>query len=284
MLGRDMTPVLSQGHVVLGLEHAACDITDETVVAGVCGDWRPDLVINCAAYPDVDGCERDPERAFAVNARGAGNLARAAEAVGARLFHISTDYVFDGRKRTPYQEQDPTHPLGVYGESKLAGENEVLGHGAGNGHVILRTSWLFGVHKMNFVERTLEQAQSRGQLEAVADQVACPTWTRHLAEKIAELVATRAAGILNAAGSGECTRQEFACYVVQKLPRPVTVRPITWAQLNLPARRPAYSVLGSGGLEKLSLTPLPHWKDAVDEYLRVRQTAMKHDKERSLAV
>ncbi|MBI2817100.1 MAG: dTDP-4-dehydrorhamnose reductase [Acidobacteria bacterium] len=271
MLGSDLMPVLAQEHVVLGLDHAACDITDENVTRSIVEDWRPELIVNCAAFPDVDGCERDPERAFAVNARGAGNVARAAETVGARLYHISTDYVFDGTKRSPYNEDDPVNPVSIYGQSKLEGEKQVLGNGSGSRHLILRTSWLYGIHKTNFVDRTLEQARIKDELQFVADQIACPTWTLHLSQKIAELVRTGTSGIMHAAGSGECSRQEFAAYIVQQLGRSIPVKPLTWAQLNLPATRPAYSVMGARGLEKAGLAPLPHWEQAVDEYMRVRQ-------------
>lgn len=271
MLGRDLLMVLAQEHVLLGLDHASCDLTDATAVRSIVDDWRPELIVNCAAFPDVDGCEREPERAFAVNARGAGNLARAAEMMGARVYHISTDYVFDGAKRSPYNEDDPVNPISVYGQSKLEGERQVAGNGSGNRHLILRTSWLYGIHKTNFVDRTLEQAKTKDELQFVADQISCPTWTLHLSQKIAELLRSDASGILHVAASGECSRQEFAAYIVQQLGRSIPVKPLTWAQLNLPAKRPAYSVLGADGLEKAGLNPLPHWKQAVDEYLRVRQ-------------
>jgi len=273
MLAKDLALALMPTHEVLALNHSACDITDEAAVRERFTGWQPELVINCAAYPDVDGCEGDPELAFAVNARGAGNVARAAEAVGARLFHISTDYVFDGQKRAPYLEQDATNPISVYGHSKLAGEKHVLEQEDGAArHLILRTSWLYGIHRANFVERILFEVQSRSRLEAVANQVSCPTWTYHLARKIAELTQTRATGILHVAGSGQCSRYEFACHLVEKLSCGIPVAPITWSDLNRPAKRPAYSVLGSRRLEELGLAPLPHWKQALDEYLALRST------------
>ena len=273
MLARDLPPVFPPQYEVLALDHAACDITDEAALQRVFRQARPELVVNCAAYPDVDGCERDPERAFAVNGRGAGNVARAAEPVGARVFHISSDYVFDGRKGTPYQEDDSTNPISAYGRSKLEGEKQILErNGAGTRHLILRTSWLYGFHRTNFVEKVLEAAQSRPQVEAVADQVSCLTWTRHLAQKIAELAAIRVTGILHVAGSGPCTRYEIACRIVEKLPHPVPVLPIDWGKLNLPAKRPAYSAMGSRRLAECGLQPLADWKLALDEYLRLRQT------------
>ena len=274
MLGKDLLPVLSAGHEVLGLDHAACDITDEAAVRRIVAEWKPELVFNCAAFPDVDGCERDPERAFAVNARGPGNLARAAEAVGARLFHVSTDYVFDGSKRTPYLEDDATGPINVYGQSKLEGEQQVLGgDGERRGdsrHLVLRTSWLFGVHKPNFIEKVMADAQRLMELKVVEDQISCATWTLHLAQRIAELATRDVAGILHVAGSGASTRAEQARYIVGKLGSSVPVKPIRWSDLPVPAKRPAYSAMGSQRLAELGIAPLPHWRTALDDYLRIR--------------
>jgi dTDP-4-dehydrorhamnose reductase len=273
MLAKDVARVLMAKHELLEFNRSSLDITDPAAVDRVCQASRPDLIVNCAAFPDVDGCERDPERAFAVNGSGPGHLARAAEAIGGRVFHISTDYVFDGRKGSPYREGDPTNPINTYGQSKLEGERQVIQNGKGSRHLILRTSWLFGIHKTNFVEKILEGAQTRDRLEAVADQISCPTWTFHVAQRIAELAETEASGILHLAGSGECSRQEMASYIVSKLPRPIEVAAINWAQLKVPAKRPAFSVIVSGRFEELGIQPLPHWKTAVDEYLRVAHTA-----------
>ena len=259
-------------HDVLALDHRACDVSDEAAVRRLFCDWRPQLVVNCAAFTDVDGCERDPERAFAVNARGAGHVARAAEQVSARVFYISTDYVFNGEKRTPYQEDDPTDPISLYGRSKLEGEQQTFGpNGAGAGHLVIRTSWLYGMHRPNFVEKVLADAQSQPKIVAVADQVSCPTWTLQLAQKIAELAEAPACGIVHVVNGGQCSRQEMAQAIVERLPRPVPVGPIYWADLNRPARRPTYSVLGCQRLEQLGLTPLPHWSEALEEYLQSRK-------------
>jgi dTDP-4-dehydrorhamnose reductase len=273
MLGTDVVKVLEPKHDVIALDHVACDITDDVSVGQLLDRRRPDLIVNCAAFPDVDGCEKYPERAFAVNGRGPGNLARAAEAVGARLFHISTDFVFDGRKRTPYTEDDPSCPISVYGKSKLEGERLILEGSGASRHLILRTSWLYGMSKPNFIEKTLSAAETNDRLVIVADQVSCPTWTYHLARKIAELVGTPASGILHLAGSGQCTRQEMAAYIVRRLPVPIEIAPTTWAALHLPAQRPAYSAMVSRRLESLDLDPLPDWKAAIDEYFLAREAA-----------
>ncbi|OFW06748.1 MAG: dTDP-4-dehydrorhamnose reductase [Acidobacteria bacterium RIFCSPLOWO2_12_FULL_59_11] len=274
MLGKDLAPLLAKSHEVLALHHAACDITEEAAVLRVFREWQPNLAVNCAAFTDVDGCEREPERAFAINAHGAGNVARAAAKAGARLFHISTDYVFDGAKRIPYQEADATNAINIYGQSKLEGEREVLNiESEGGKALVIRTSWLYGLQGANFVEKILQAAQTQRELEVVADQVGCPTWTMHLAQKIAKLIETEATGILHAAGSGECTRYEFARAIVEKLPKPVKVTPIDSTKINRPAKRPPYSVLDCRRLEELGLARMPHWRQALEEYFQLRETA-----------
>lgn len=278
MLGQDLTAVLRETHDVLALDHRACDVSDEAAVRRVLCEWRPKLVVNCAAYADVDGCERDPERAFAVNARGAGHVARGAEQVGARVFYISTDYVFNGEKRIPYREDDATDPISLYGRSKLEGEQQTFTlnggpNGARAGHLVIRTSWLYGRQRPNFVEKVLADAQSQPRIVAVADQVSCPTWTLHLSRKIAELAETSACGVVHVVNGGQCSRQEMAQAIVEHLPKPVPVGAIYWKDLHRPARRPAYSVLCCQRLEELGLTPLPDWREAVGKYLQLRGVA-----------
>ncbi|MBI4480061.1 MAG: dTDP-4-dehydrorhamnose reductase [Acidobacteria bacterium] len=277
MLGQDLVPLLAARHEVRACGHADCDITDQVSVSRVISDFSPQLVINCAAMADVDGCERDPARALAVNARGAGNVARAAETIGARMFHISTDYVFDGAKRTPYTEQDPVNPLSVYAHSKLEGERMVLySASAPSPHLIIRTSWLYGRHRTNFVDKTVANATAGKPIIAVTEQVSCPTWTVHLADKIVALVEKSAAGILHLAGSGWCSRYEMAQYIVNKidpntLPKPVEIVATTWEKINPPARRPVYTAMTSTRLAELGLTPLPDWRAALDQYLKISE-------------
>ncbi|OFW15291.1 MAG: dTDP-4-dehydrorhamnose reductase [Acidobacteria bacterium RIFCSPLOWO2_02_FULL_59_13] len=271
MLGKELAVLLPSANEVLPLGHSECDITVESQVERMFREWRPDLVVNCAACADVDGCELDSERAFAVNATGAGHVARAAERLASRLFHISTDYVFDGQKRTPYTETDPPHPINAYGQSKWEGEKQVLErNGRSTAHLVIRTSWLFGIHRPSFVEKVMAEAQSQTELQAVTDQIASPTWTFHLAQKIAELAGKPATGILHVVNGGECSRYEMAQAIVEILGRPVTIKPIAWPQLNRPAKRPAYSVLDCRRLVQLGLSPLPHWKQALEEHLRFR--------------
>ena len=277
MLGGDLVPWLAARHEVRACCHADCDITDQVAVSRVISDFSPQLVINCAAMADVDGCERDPQRAMAVNARGAGNVARAAEGIGARVFHISTDYVFDGAKRTPYTEQDPVNPLSVYAHSKLEGERMVLyAASAPSPHLIIRTSWLYGRHRTNFVDKTVENARAGKPIIAVTEQVSCPTWTLHLAEKIVELAEKPASGILHLAQSGFCSRYEMAQYIVSKLDpdifkKPAEIVATTWDKINPPARRPVYTAMTSTRLPELGIAPLPDWRAALSSYLALRQ-------------
>jgi dTDP-4-dehydrorhamnose reductase len=272
MLAQELVPLLRLRHEVRACGHAECDITDQVAVSRVFAEASPELVINCAAMADVDGCEREPARALAVNARGAGNVARAAESIGARMFHISTDYVFDGEKRTPYTELDPVNPLSVYAHSKLEGERMVLYAASGpSPHLIIRTSWLYGRYRTNFVDKTAENARAGKPILAVTDQVSCPTWTYDLAEKIVALSEKPGTGILHLAGSGECSRYEMSQYTVSKLGLHAEITATTWEKINPPARRPPYTAMTSTRLASLGLSPLRDWRDALSAYLAQKQ-------------
>ena len=271
MLGKDVVPVLaSAGNDVLGVSRVECDIADTVAVDKMVRRFQPELIVNCAAFPDVDKCELDPVRAQAVNETGPGILARAAERNNARLFHISTDYVFDGTKVSPYVESDPVNPLSTYGRSKRAGELAVIGMGSGVRHLVIRTSWLFGFGKDNFIEKILKDIDLGAPLKAVSDQNSCPTWTLHLAQIIAELARLDITGILHLAGSGFCTRQEMASYIVLKVGKTSPVEGITRAEFSPMAKRPLFSAIVSERLLKFHLSPLPHWRDAISEYLTIR--------------
>lgn len=251
------------GFAAVGLGRGELDITDPGAVASALAAIGPQVVVNCAAWTDVDGAESEREGAFAVNATGAGVLARAAADVGARVVHVSTDYVFDGRGTRPYVESDPTDPQGVYGSSKLAGEREVLG--ASERHAVLRTAWLFGAGGRNFVDTMLGLAESgKREVSVVTDQVGCPTWTGHLAAALLALAAADAAGVLHGAAGGSCSWNDLAVEVFRAAGRDVRVLPSTSAEFVRPAARPAYSVLGS---ERPEAPGLPGWREGVRGYL-----------------
>jgi dTDP-4-dehydrorhamnose reductase len=254
---------------VRGVTRAELDITVEVAVIVTMHEYRPDVVVNCAAYTDVDGAESDRDTATAVNATGAGHVAAAAAEVGASIVHVSTDYVFDGSKREPWVESDPTGPLGVYGETKLAGEHAVAG--ANPAHAIARTAWLYGAGGRNFVDTMLALGAQREEVSVVTDQIGCPTWTGHLAPALIELAGRPyEAGIHHVAAGGSCSWNELAREVFDRAQLDCRVLPATTADFPRPARRPAYSVLGT---ERPDPIVLPGWQQGLAEYLATRVAA-----------
>ncbi len=260
-LGRELIDVLAS-HELHGRDHRALDISDRQAVFETVEQVRPSWIINAAAYNDVDGAERATELAFAVNAAGPAYLAAAAARVGAEMVHISTDYVFDGRKGAPYTELDRADPLSVYGRSKYEGELQVLS--AHPSACVLRTAWLYGEYGKNFVKAILKAADRGGPLNVVTDQVGSPTWTRHLAQAIDELIQTPARGLFHVANRGACSRFEFAGAIVQGR---VEVLPISAADAARPAPRPANSALVSVRWQAAGLRPLPDWESALQDFL-----------------
>jgi dTDP-4-dehydrorhamnose reductase len=265
MLGTDVCAAArAAGHEAVGLARAELDITDSAAVAAAVDQASPDVIINCAAWTDVDGAETATEDAFAVNAAGAGHVARAAAACGAWTIHVSTDYVFDGRKSQPYIESDPVAPTSVYGRSKLEGEFAVA-HEAPARHTIVRSSWLFGNTGPCFPKTILRLAAERPSLTVVDDQVGCPTFTPHLAGALLTLAEMQVPGVVHVAGSGDCSWFEFAVAIVGGAGLACDVRPGTTADLDRPAPRPAYSVLRT---EHTRDAPhLPHWRKGLATFL-----------------
>jgi len=273
MLAYDVLRVAEQaGHELLAIDLPELDITDAAAVDAYFEDHRTDAVVNCAAWTDVDGAEAHPDAAHAVNATGAGNLARAAASSGAALLHLSTDYVFDGHapvdaegRERPYLESDPTGPRSVYGRSKLAGEREVLA--ASPRHTVVRSAWLFGVNGRNFVDTMLRLASEREAVQVVDDQIGCPTWTGHLAPALLGLLERDVRGLVHLAGSGAVSWNAFAREIFRQAEVPCRVEPATTAQMARPAPRPAYSVLAS---ERPEVLPMPDWRDGLAGYLAAR--------------
>jgi dTDP-4-dehydrorhamnose reductase len=264
MLGTDACgAATATGHELLALARSELDVTDAAAVRAVFERERPDAVINCAAWTDVDGAESSYDLALTVNGRGAEFVASAAAAVGAWTVQISTDYVFDGRKRSPYVESDPVGPLSAYGRSKLAGEQAVA-QAAPDSHAIVRTSWLFGVTGSSFPKTILRLARERDALTVVDDQVGCPTFTGHLARELVSLAEARPAGVLHVSASGSCSWYELARELVARAGLACEVLPGVTAELRRPAPRPAYSVLGS---ERPEAPTLPPWREGVAEFM-----------------
>jgi dTDP-4-dehydrorhamnose reductase len=273
MLGAMITRILPPGMRLHAVGHADGDITDEKRVEELFSRSTPAVVINAAAYTRVDDCETDPDPGYRVNAAGPGIIARAAIRHGATLIHISSDYVFDGGKRTPYREDDPPRPLSCYGAGKLAGEEAVRDSGLSD-YYIVRTSWLFGPYRDNFVTAIARQAQLKEELTIVNDQTGSPTFTADLARGIFALLEHRAApGIYHFANCGSCTWFEFGNEIVARLSRTGTplavkgIRPIASAALQRPAPRPPYSVLDTTKFTRATGIVPPAWQDALERYL-----------------
>ncbi len=264
MLGHAVKEVFS-GIDVIGLTRDALDITALDDVVGKVKDIRPDFLVNAAAFTDVDGCESEPEKAYLVNGIGARNLAIACEEVRCPIVHISTDYVFDGNKRTPYDEWDDVNPASKYGISKLMGERFVVS--LTNRFYIVRTSWLYGRHGRNFVDTVIRLLSVRESIDVVTDQVGSPTYARDLAAKIREIVG-KGYGIYHVTNSGSCSWYEFARAIAAKKGINKTVNPVTSEQFRRPAKRPANSVLGNTMLRLEGLQVLRPWEEALGEYLK----------------
>ena len=265
MLGRDMMDII--GDAARGVDIDEIDITSLESTERIIRTLRPETVINCAAYTDVDGCETNLEKAMQVNGEGVAHLAMASREIGARLVHVSTDYVFDGGKGSPYVENDATCPLGVYGESKLAGE---MNAAINPDHLIVRTQWLYGLHGKNFVETMLRLATERDVLSVVDDQTGSPTWTVDLAHAILALLKTGHRGIYHAANSGFCTWNGFAQAIFEEAGLQIQVNGMTTDELNRPARRPLYSTLDCSKLARdAGFQPQP-WRAALREYMGLR--------------
>jgi dTDP-4-dehydrorhamnose reductase len=261
------------GVTVTALGRPQLDLLDTASITRALDSTRPDVVINAAAYTAVDKAESDAVAAFALNRDGAGALAAAAQAAACPIIHISTDYVFDGKKRGAYIEQDATNPMGVYGRSKLKGEAAVAAANAR--HVILRTAWVYGAHGHNFLKTMLRLARERPELRVVADQRGNPTYAPHLADAILAIAAKIGSGklwgIYHATATGETTWHGFASAIIAAakplgVPQ-VPVRPITTADYPTPARRPANSCLDCGKLERAFGLRLPSWQQGLAECL-----------------
>jgi dTDP-4-dehydrorhamnose reductase len=268
MLGRDLAEAARvAGLDVVALTRADLDITDAQATDAVIRAAQPEVVVNCAAWTDVDGAESAPDRALAVNGAGGGNVARAAEACGAWTVHVSSDYVFDGTKLEPYVESDPTHPLSAYGRSKLAGE-EAVATGAPEHHTIVRSSWLFGVHGRCFPDTILRLAGERAELAVVDDQVGCPTFTEHLAVGLVQLVqGSPPPGIVHLAAAGSCSWFELATRVVELAEITCRITPARTQDMPRPAVRPAHSSLTT---ERTDVPTLPGWQRGIEDYMAAR--------------
>jgi len=268
MLGSDVMKAAEEaGHEVRGFSHTELDITDIDALRSRFDLDRPDAVINCAAWTDVDGAEDDPEGALLVNGTAAGYVAEAAASIGARCVYVSTDYVFDGEKGSDYVESDQTNPMSVYGKTKLAGE--VATYQANRRSYIVRSSWLFGVNGPNFVDTMIRLGENQGQVLVVHDQVGAPTYTWHLAYGLVRLLDSDAYGVHHMAGGGHCSWYEFAKEIFRQSEMEVVTLSATTEMFGRKAPRPAHSALVS---ENQHAIVLPPWQDGLKSYLNQKKS------------
>ena len=262
-LGCDLQRALASHELIL-MDLPTFDLTTSSCEEQV-AKARPDLVIHAAAYTDVDGAEHQPDLAMAVNAQGTEWVARGTTRAKARLIYISTDYVFDGLKKTPYVESDPANPLNQYGKSKLEGERRALDLCPNS--LVVRTSWLYGAHGKNFVKTMMRLAVEQPELRVVADQRGCPTNAADLAQALAQMLRVNMRGIVHATGTGDCTWYELASAIVSAMGRQTPVHPITTAEAGRRAARPSYSVLANCVLKQSGML-LPHWRDSLVQFVK----------------
>jgi dTDP-4-dehydrorhamnose reductase len=265
MLGQELMGVL--GASARGVDVDEIDITDLESVQRVLLTLKPRVVINAAAYTDVDGCETNTELAMQVNGEGVAHLAMISKEIEAKLVQVSTDYIFDGAKGSPYLEDDLPRPLGVYGESKLAGEMNTWFN---PNHLIVRTQWLYGHAGKNFVETMLKLASERNELKVVDDQIGSPTWTYDLALAIKALVEKDCRGTYHAANTGFVSWNGFAKEIFRLAGLDVTVNPMTTEELGRPATRPLYSTLDCTKLKQDTGFVAEPWQEALKRYLELR--------------
>ncbi|KAA0548351.1 dTDP-4-dehydrorhamnose reductase [Bacillus sp. BGMRC 2118] len=265
-LGQDVVKLLqSQQHEVHGLDRSQLDISNEAQVKDVVATIKPDAIIHCAAYTNVDAAEEDVDTAYKINALGTKYLAQAASNIGAKMVNVSTDYVFDGSATKPYEVDHETSPLGVYGETKLAGENFLIHHL--EKHFIVRTAWVYGVYGNNFVKTMLRLGKERDELGVVSDQLGSPTYTVDLAKFLVELIQTEKYGIYHASNEGICSWYEFAVEIFKQAGMDTKVNPLTTEQFPRPAERPKYSVLSKAKIVEEGFTPMRDWKEALSDFL-----------------
>ncbi|MHA7093094.1 dTDP-4-dehydrorhamnose reductase [Priestia megaterium] len=265
-LGKELVELFTKkGFEVYGFGRDKMDITNQAQVQEVISTLKPNIVLHSAAHTQVDLAESEPEQAFSINAYGTRNVAVAAEAVGAKLVYVSTDYVFDGKTDETYNEFSPTSPLGVYGKSKLAGEQFVRDFHSK--FFIVRTSWVYGKYGNNFVKTMLQLGEEKKEISVVSDQIGCPTYTLDLANSILEFVGTERYGLYHVSNSGSCSWYEFAQAIFEYKKIEINVNPCKTSEFPRPAKRPAYSVLTSMALKLNHFESKRNWREALIDFL-----------------
>jgi len=284
-LGQDVMATLASVHTVTGADLPELDITVPTSVVAVLGAAHPQRVLNCAAYTNVDRCETDREAARRINVDGPRLLAQYAEAHGAWLLHISTDYVFDGTRPPPepYTESDEPNPKAYYGVTKL--EGEVAVREVTERHIIVRTAWLYGANGHNFLKTMLRLALANPEkaIRVVNDQHGCPTWSWRLAMQLKSLITKGKKGVYHATGDGHCTWFELASTFLRLMNVPHRIEPCTTAEYPLPAQRPQNSILANARLKAEGLHVMRHWTDDLTEFVQRHREALLAETQAKLA-
>jgi len=266
-LGSELVELLSKDNEVYGFGHEELDITDKNCVIEIISKIVPDIIIHSAAFTNVDGCESNIKTAFDVNIIGTGNVAMASKKNKSKMVYISTDYIFDGKKNSPYLESDIPNPVSIYGISKYGGE--LVGKHFLDNFFIVRTSWLYGKRGKNFVNTILDIAKDKKELRVINDQVGSPTYVPDLAKAISALISTKYYGIYHITNSGECSWYEFTKKILKYAEiKDVKVIPISTEELNRPAPRPKYSVLANLNLEKRGIHKMRNWDLALKDFFK----------------
>ena len=269
-VGFELKQILSASGEIVATDRRTLDLADPDAIVAVVRSVKPSLIVNAGAYTAVDRAESEPELARAINARAPGILAEEAKRASAVLVHYSTDYVFDGQRTTPYPEDAPTAPLNVYGRTKLEGEQAIAASGARA--IVLRTSWVYGLHGKNFLLTMRKVAAERDELRVVSDQIGVPNWSRSLAAATARIVGAglpalaERSGVYHLSCAGQASWYEFARAILGNGPEP-RITSISTAEYPTPARRPAYGVLATARFESTFGFALPHWRESLAECL-----------------
>ena len=273
MLGTDLVNLLKSREAslehnpeVIEAPHEVLDITLEDRVSDFISTHTPDIVVNCAAFTNVDKCETEREDAFSVNALGPKYLAAAANKCGARVIQISTDFVFDGNGNRPYTEEDQTNPLSEYGRTKLEGERNIQSYC--DSYLIVRTSWLFGHNGINFAAKMLELAEQHKELSIVTDETGSPTYTPDLAEALCILIKQKCEGVINISNDGSCSRYEWAEYIFETMGFKIKMNPIKSSEYKRPANVPLNSTLNCQKFTTITGMQMRPWEETVESYLR----------------
>ncbi len=272
MLGSDLVELLKResspdhGLEVIETSHEALDITLEDRVSDFVSSHTPDIIVNCAAFTNVDKCETEREAAFNVNALGPKYIATAAKECGARVIQISTDFVFDGNGNRPYTEEDQTNPLSEYGRTKLEGERNIQNYC--DSYLIVRTSWLFGHNGINFAAKMLELAEQHKELSIVTDETGSPTYTPDLAEALWILIKQKCEGIINVSNDGSCSRYEWAEYIFKTMGFKIKINQIKSSEYKRPAKVPLNSTLNCQKFTTITGMQMRLWEETVESYLR----------------